>query len=279
MYFFKKYKNRMMVAIVTIILIIIIGRTSKGRDSISKFEGFVGSVFYPVKKIGYNIGNKINDSFDFIANFRNLTRDNIQLKEEVIRLREQNKKLENIIAKSDVLMAEAKLYEGSSHQLLSAQVIGKEPGNWYHTFTIDKGLNQGVKKGATIVQGIEIDKDSVIEGLLGRVVDAGPNSSKVVSIVNEMNKVAFHIIRTQDGGILSGSKDNTMEGYLYDSKADVVVGDKLYTSGLGKVYIKDLYIGEIVEVIDAEEEMTKKIKVEPAIDFKKIYRVFAIMEE
>lgn len=268
----------MVVALVTIILIVIIGKTSKGRDSISSFEGFIGNVFSPVKKIGYNIGNKINNSFDFISNFRSMSKDNTLLKEEVIKLREQNKKLENIIGKSDFLKAEAELYNKSSHKLISAQVIGKDPGNFYNTFTIDKGIRDGIKKGTTIVQGIEIENNIVLEGLLGRVVDVGPNSSKVVSIIDEMNKVAFHSIRSQDGGILSGSIDKSMGGYLYDSKADVLVGDKLYTSGLGKVYIKDLYIGEVIEVNDVEEEMTKKVLVEPAINFKKIYRVFAIIE-
>lgn len=282
----------MMVAAVAIILIIIIGYTGKDRantsrvdkalgtivEPVKKLGSGIGSILTPVKKVGYKLGNKISSSFDFVVNFTRLSSDNEMLKEEVIKLREENKKLENIVGKSDFLKAEAELYKSSPHQLVPAQVIGKEPGNWYDSFTIDKGSKDGVKVGATIIQGIEIEEDVVYEGLIGRVVEVGSNYSKVVSIVDEANKVAFHVIRTQDGGILSGTADKHINGYLYDRKADVIVGDKLYTSGLGKVFVKDLYIGEVTEVIEAEEEMSKKIVVEPAIDFKKIYRVFAIIE-
>lgn len=46
-------------------------------------------------------------------------------------------------------------------------------------------------------------------------------------------------------------------------------GDKLFTSGLGGKYVKDLYIGEIVDVVKRDEDLMKSIYIEPAIDFKK----------
>lgn len=293
MYFFRKYKNRMIVALVAIILIIIIGYTSKDRPNTSKADKILGSVLDPVKKVsqqiggalspvkkaGYKLGHKISSSFDFVFNFTSLSVDNEKLKEEVIKLREENKKLENIVGKSDFLKAEAEIYRSSPHKLLGAQVTGKDPGNWFDNFTIDKGSKDGVQVGATIVQGIETDEGVFLEGLVGRVVEVGPNYSKVTSVIDEVNKVAFHSIRSQDGGILSGTTDYSINGYLYDSKADIVEGDDLYTSGLGKVFVKDIYIGKVKEVIEAEEEMSKKIVVEPAINFKKIYKVFVISED
>lgn len=60
MYFFRKYKDRMMVTIVAIILIIIIGITSKERLSLTKFEKFVGNIITPVSKITFNISKKVS---------------------------------------------------------------------------------------------------------------------------------------------------------------------------------------------------------------------------
>ncbi len=53
-------------------------------------------------------------------------------------------------------------------------------------------------------------------------------------------------------------------------------GDKLFTSGLGGKYVKDLYIGEIVDVVKRDEDLMKSIYIEPAIDFKKIYKVYIV---
>ena len=102
--------------------------------------------------------------------------------------------------------------------------------------------------------------------------------SKVITIIDELNSISFKAIRTQDGGILSGDIKGTLGGYLFDNKADIIVGDKLYTSGIGGTFLKDIYIGEVSEVYSDEEELTKKIIVTPAINFKKIYNVFVIIK-
>ena len=166
--------------------------------------------------------------------------------------------------------------ENTDFNLISAEIIGKEPSNWFERFTIDKGFKHGVKKGDTVIQAVETDTNIIEEGIVGRVVEVSDNWSKVVSIIDENSKISFKVIRTQDGGMISDSMDNKLTGYLFDTKADVMKGDKLFTSGLGGEYIKDLYIGEITDVVNKDEDLMKSIYIEPAIDFKKLYKVFII---
>ena len=113
---------------------------------------------------------------------------------------------------------------------------------------------------------------------MGRVTDVGDNWARVVSIISEQNRISFKAIRTQDGGVLSRSNDGEIIGYLFDNEADIVPGDKIYTSGLGEVFLQDLYIGEVDEVQEVEEELIKNITVKPAIDFKKLFKVFVIID-
>lgn len=278
MYFFKKYKNRMIVITVAIILIVIIGATNNRNKGVTAGENFLGNIFTPVNKIFYSIGNSVSHAMGNAGDLFTLQEDKENLELEVLKLRDENRRLQNLIGKSDFLKAEAKLLKQSDNNLVSAQVTSKEPGNWYNKFIIDKGTKNGVKKGTVIVQGIEAEDGVIHEGLIGIVIDAGDNWAQVSSAVDEQNSISFKVIRTQDGGIIQGNLDSTMEGYLFDRKADVTAGDELYTSGLGKAYKKDLYIGKVEEVIQLEEELMKKIVVKPAIDFKKIYKVFAIIE-
>lgn len=278
MYFFRKYKNRMIVTLVTIILIIIIGVTNKNISKMIGGENFVGNIFSPINKFVYNIGNSISEFLGNTGDLFTLQREKERLEIEVLRLEDENRKLANIIGKSDFLKAEAELLTNTNKNLISAQVISKEPGNWYNSFKIDKGTSDGIKKGTVIIQGVEADGGLIQEGLIGRVVKVGTNWAKVSSTIGEQSSVSFKIIRTQDGGIIKGSIDSEMEGYLFDRKADVVIGDELYTSGLGKSYQSDLYIGKVEDVIQSEEELMKRIVVKPAINFKKIYKVFAIVE-
>lgn len=268
----------MIVASVAIILIIIIGVTSNDRLNLTKIENKLGNFLSPINKISINIGKKLSDVFSNIGNIRRYPKENKELKDKIAELEEENRNLKNIIGKSDYLKRESELQNNTKFNLVSAQITSKESGNWYDRFLIDKGQKDGIKKGATVIQGIELEKDIIQEGIIGRVVDVGDNWAKVVSIIDEENRISFKNIRTQDGGILSGSIESELGGYLFDSKADIIVGDKLFTSGLGKAFVKDIYIGEVQEVINVEEELMKRIVVKPAIDFKKLYNVFVIMD-
>lgn len=280
MYFFRKYKNRMMVTAVAIILILIIGFTNKDRLSVSTFENLMGNIFKPVNKVVYSIGNKVSGFFSSIKNISRLSEENEELLAKVAALEDENRDLNNLIGKYDFLKNEAGLLQNTSYDLISAQITGKDPGNWYDVFTIDKGLNHGLKKNDNVIQGIETENGVIEEGLIGRIADIGSNWAKVISIIDEQNKVSFKIIRTQDGGMLNGKLtiDGTIEGYLFDSEADVIPGDKVFTSGLGEVFKEDIYIGEVAEVHHDDEELIMRITVDPAINFKKLYKVLVIRD-
>jgi len=278
MLFFKKYKNRMIVALIAIILIVIIGVTSSERLKLTVFERYIGNVFSPVQKVVYSIGRNVSDFFVSIKDLFSLKEENEELKLKISELEETIRRYEDIIGKSEYLINEKKLLESTSYNLIPAQVTGKEPGNWFNRFTIDKGLKDGVEKGDTVIQAVEVDGGIVQEGVVGRIIDVGDNWAKVISIIDESNNISFKVIRTQDGGILSGNIDGNLSGYLFDSKADIMKGDKLLSSGLGGIYVNDLYIGEITNVIKEDEDLAKKIEVKPAVDFKKIYKVFIIID-
>lgn len=193
-------------------------------------------------------------------------------------LESQNRDLNSLIGKTDYLKKEEELLKQSNYSFIKARVSAKEPGNWYDKFTINKGYNEGIHKDDTVIAAIELEGDIYQEGLVGKVLDVGPHWAKIVTIIDELNSVSFKIIRTGDGGVVSGTLESSLEGFLYDFSSDVIVGDKIYTSGLGGVYMEDLYLGEISEVMINQEELTKRIKIKPAIDFKKIYNVYIIVK-
>lgn len=279
MSFFKRNKERMMVISVAIILIVIIGVTSTERDSLTQVEKTTGNILTPINRIVNTASKNVSDFFEGLKDVGKLKEENELLKEKVVILEEENRRYENIIGKTDYLKNEAKLLENTSFNLIGAKVVGKEPGNWFYRFTIDKGLNDGIVKGDTVIKGIEIDGEVIKEGIIGRVVDVGDNWAKIITAIDELSKISFKVIRTQDGGVISGSIDAEITGFLYDNKSDLIKGDKLITSGLGGSYVENIYIGEVEEIISDDEDLMKRILVKPAINFKKLYKVYIISGE
>lgn len=280
MYFLKKYKDRIIVGAVIIALLGVIGFTNAEREKISALERMTGNVFTPISKVTMGIGRNVSEFFGSITDFIRAKQENDMLKDKVSALESEIRDLENIIGMTDFLEKEAEIMKSTEYKLVSAEIAGKDPGNWYYNFIIDKGSKDGIRKGNTVIQGVELEEGVFKEGIVGRVMDVGDNWAKVITIIDETNSISFKVTRTQDGGILSGSIsiEGTVTGYLFDNKADIIVGDKLYTSGLGGSYIKDIYIGEVSGVFSDDEELTKRIEIQPAIDFKKMYKVFVVAE-
>ncbi|WP_243109361.1 rod shape-determining protein MreC [Anaerophilus nitritogenes] len=264
----------MIVTLVTIILIIIIGITLGGRQRVSTPENMIGKIITPVQKILYSTGKVIGDGVGSLFSFREISKENKVLKKEVEKLNQKVIQLSLTKDELDELKSLQKALnyakENEKYNYISASVTGKDLGNWFNVFTIDVGLNQGVAKDSTVMNG---------EGLIGRVFEVGDNWSKVVTIVDNKSSVSFQVLRnSQYIGVVRGSVHGELTGYLIDPQAEVLVGDKLITSGLS-MYEKGIPIGQIKKVVKKENELLKTILVEPEVNLRKIDKVFIIMPQ
>ena len=265
--------------VVAIILIVIIAITAAGRSSVTSAESGLGSIITPLQRGFSKVSNGISSGVDSVKNVFTFKSQNEKLTKEVIELRDKVQKQEQIISRKDFLRKEYELIASTEYNLSKAQIIGKDPGNWFEKFLIDKGKKDGVTKGDIIVQGAEVEKDVIVEGLIGRVIDVGDNWAKVISIIDGGSSVSFNISRTQEGGVGMGNLDGKMSGQLFDMKSSVVKGDKVFTSGLGGVFSKDLYVGEVSKVTKKSDNLLLDVEIAPAIDFNKLRDVFILKKD
>ncbi|WDV44690.1 rod shape-determining protein MreC [Clostridiaceae bacterium M8S5] len=273
---FRKYKNRMIVASVTIILLIIIIITSGNKYQGTSFKGFIGKIVTPIQGFLYNTSKSVTNTFSSIANFSQTKQENQRLKKEIAKLEEENRIMNDLISRMDALKNEYELKKQEKFRCVDARVVNKDSGNWFNRFVINKGTNDGLKKGDAVICAVKLDGDIVKAGLVGRIVEVQSTWSKVLTIIDKGSNASFKVIRTQDNGIVSGELKQKLDGILFDYKSDVVKGDKLVTSGMGKIYIPDLYIGEIVEIHKDNDDLIKKIEVISPIDFKNINNVMVV---
>ncbi|WP_081562011.1 rod shape-determining protein MreC [Clostridium formicaceticum] len=266
-----KDKPIMIVTIVAIILIIIIGVTSKQRENITIVESWIGNILSPIQRVAYTGTSTIGDGIASIFQFRKTERENQELKAEIADLQEQL--IETRLTRDELEELRGLKYalnyieEDIQLQPIAANVIGKSPSNWFEVFTIDVGNNRSISKDSIVLAS---------NGLVGRVYEVGGNWAKVISIVDNNSSVSFQILRDRNyQGIISGSITNELTGYLFDPMAEVVIGDKLVTSGLG-IYPNGILIGEVIEVSKSSDQLLKTITVEPAVNFRKMNKVLVM---
>ncbi|MGN0348321.1 MAG: rod shape-determining protein MreC, partial [Roseburia sp.] len=163
-----------------------------------------------------------------------------------------------------------------SYEKVAANVIGKTGGNWFSSFTIDKGSDDGIEVDMNVIAG---------SGLVGIVTDVGPNYAKVTALINDMNKVAAMVTTTSDNLIVSGSLQKMNENMviefsnLNNNDNEVQVGDPVVTSYISDQYQQGILIGYISSIETDSNNLTQSGTITPAVDFEHIEEVLVILNK
>ena len=150
---------------------------------------------------------------------------------------------------------------------VAAQVIGRDPTNWSNSLIIDKGLMHGVRQNMAILSP---------NGVVGRVLEIGRYSSKILLITDTNSKVGVVIERTREGGVLVGRPDGKCKMIYIALDSDVLPGDKVITAGLGSVFPKNIPVGEIAKVGKEPGRLYKYAIVKPAENLSRLEVVLCI---
>ena len=281
----KEKKINFKVVATSVVAITLIGIVG---ISIGKYSGSnpIGGqiVMDIVEPIGKNLNSGfmfLKDSFKDIINYKNnaknvnkLQEENQKLKKEIIDLNSQLDEVQSLESLKKSLNFIDEKYQAKA---ISTSVVGKSDGNWYESFVIGAGKNQGVKEDSIVING---------NGLIGVVYEVSENYSKAISLLDTKSSVSFKLLKDSklkgvitQNSTLEDKENYKNEGYLYgymfDSSYNVLPGDVLTTSGLG-LYPQDIPIGEVDKVIDDKNKSMKFVVVKPYVNFKNIDDVVVI---
>jgi rod shape-determining protein MreC len=127
-------------------------------------------------------------------------------------------------------------------QLELAQVVMRDPANWWRTVQIDRGTRDGLRENLPVLTS---------DGLVGRTSSVRLASAQVVLIGDPNCRVSALVENaTHDIGVLnaSGPLDPSLVELSYlTSGANLQAGQNVVTSGLGGVFPKGIPIGKVVD--------------------------------
>ena len=236
-----------------------------------------GYVFVPMQEGINKVGSWFLDKADHLKNLSDVMAENEQLQSQVDQLTTE---LNNVKLEQYELENLRELYDLDqkypSYEKIAANVIGKNSGNWFNTFTIDKGSNDGIEADMNVIAG---------SGLVGIVTDVGPNYAKVTSIINDTSKVSGMVTTTSDNLIVSGSLQKMNEDMviefnnLTDKEDKVSVNDPVVTSAVSYNYQQGILIGYISSVETDSNNLTKSGTITPAVDFEHLEEVLVILNK
>ncbi len=234
-----------------------------------------GYTVIPFQKAISYAGNWLFNRSESIRELEELRIENEELKETVKQLTIRINDLTTDkyeLAELRQLMALDERY--SDYPTVGARVIGKDAGNWYSTFLIDKGSNDGIKVNMNVMAGA---------GLVGIVTSVGPNWATVRSIIDDDSNISAMVLNTSDTMIVTGdlelySKGNIKFSDLRDEDDAVAEGDQIVTSQISDKYLPGISIGYIKEINSDSNNLTKSGYLTPVVDFEHLDIVLVITQ-
>ena len=235
-----------------------------------------GYIFVPMQNGVNSTGNFFLEKTNEFKKLSEVMEENEQLKkqnDELIQQLNINKLDQYQLDNLRELLELSEKYP--AYEKVAASVIASDGGNWFSTFTIDKGTDSGISVGMNVMAG---------SGLVGIVTDVGKNWAKVRSIINDSNRVSAMVSTTGDNFIVYGSlqmmnSENciTFSG-LKDDDNEVKVNDPVVTSYISDEYQQGILIGYIDSIEDNSNHLTKSGRIRPVVDFEHLQEVLVIKE-
>ena len=157
--------------------------------------------------------------------------------------------------------------------IVAARVTGRENATWTSMITVNRGSLDGIQKDMTVVTE---------KGLVGRVSETNPNSSKVQLILDPRSSVGALVQRSASrvAGIVEGDLENFSLPRMVNlpKTADIVEDDIVVTSGYGGIFPKGIVVGKVVAVKNEPGGLLKYGVIETAVDFQKLEDVGIIVK-
>ena len=270
----KFFKNKLAVTIVLLSVAfcgMIIYSLQSDANGISSS---VSTVVSPLQKIVYNINSRVKETVDFFLNFSEVKLENEQLKQKNTELENELIEYESLKDEVERLREALNFTESrSNYNYVGVNIIGYSGSSLSDGYIIDKGSNDGIAKNMVVVSS---------KGLVGKVTKVSSNFAIVQSILNENIAVAVMDQQTREAtGMLQGLSDkkdkNMTVVYNLPIDSDVKEGDIFITSGLGKIYPKEIPVGTVVSVQEDNVKVMKSAVVEPFVKFNELEELFVVI--
>ncbi len=273
---FERRRARILLATLMLVSLVLltIDERAGAEGPLGRVRTGVSTVFEPLQDGVTTIVRPIGALLGGVVDFFRLREENARLKAELEQVRGRRESLDDVLRENDSLRALLDMREELSgrskeFRFLPAEVIALAPSNFEWTITLDVGETHGVREGMTVVAG---------RGLVGRIIQVGPISSRVLLAIDSQFSVAVRIARNGEHGYLQGGGTHPMRLNLINPEADVSQEDEIVTSTYSNAMFPDgIPVGGVAFVGEKTGLLNREVLVRPYVDFAKLDLVLVIL--
>ncbi|QQP90397.1 rod shape-determining protein MreC [Skermanella sp. TT6] len=181
----------------------------------------------------------------------NLRGENERLRQENAALLQWQQAAQRLDAENRSLRSLLNYKPELAASYITARVVADPGGAFVRTVVVTAGRRDGVRPGQAAVSG---------RGLMGRVVQAGEWSSRVLLITDLNSRIPVVIEPSRQRAVMGGDNSGTPRLLYLPGDTAPAVGDRVVTSGHGGMFPPGLPVGLVAEVGESA------IRVQPFVD-------------
>ncbi len=246
----------------------------KFQDKMEPVRAIAGNLITPMQNGINKVGVKIAEQLDYVTTVKKLVKENKNLQSQLDEVSAENRLLQQDKYELENLR---KLYDldeqYAGYPKVSARVISSDNDNWYNTFIIDKGSDDGLAVNMNVMAG---------DGLVGIIIEVNKSYSRVRSIIDDSSNVAATFLKTSDRCMVSGNLELINSGLIeikdISGSADIKDGYAVVTAQTSSKFLPGILIGYAKDLKKDSSNITQTGYLTPAADFSKLDMVLVITQ-
>ena len=269
----SNFSSKQILLILCVVCVLLMGLSLITNKVSGPLRAVANYTIVPMQKGINYIGEWMSDLSQNFATIQELRDENKLLQVEVDELTIKNNLLQQEKHELERLRELYALDEQySQYKKVGARVTANDSGNWFSSFVIDKGSNDGIAVNMNVMAGT---------GLVGIVTEVGPNWARVRSIIDDTRNVSALILSTSDTCIVNGDLTLMQDGrirfeQLANNGTEIEVGEQVVTSHISSKFLQGILIGYVSEIHVDSNNLTRSGYITPAVDFEHLREVLVI---
>jgi len=233
---------------------------------ILSFKHYLSETLRPFEVVFSQVSNRLSFWQSAVFNIKNIKESNSRLISENLDLYNKLAKLSRLEEENSLLREELNLSQKAINTRL-ADVIGRDFQN-NRSFLINKGSNDGIAIGMAVI--------SEGETIIGRIADAGYNTSKVQTILDTQSRIAAITATSRISGLIRGLGSDVIFDLIVKNKKPET-GELVVSSGTDGIWPRGFIIGKIKEVKSRDNQVFNTADIELLAKLRDFNSVFVIL--
>ena len=272
--FLKKNGIKLGVIVLAVVLVALLaGQVLGGRADF--LTNAIVTVREPIRQAASSVSSLLDNIYGYLFEFEQLKAENESLRVQLAEAqaearagqdaRDENERFRNILGFAE---------KHSDFVMETARIVSWSADNWGSSFTISKGLRNGIEVGDCVV--------NEYGALVGQISELGESSAVVRTLIDVDTSIGALVGADGSAAMLMGDYTLMRQGQVkvtwLTEGAQLFLEDDVLTSGSGGLIPQGIVIGSVASIQSEAGGQTEYGIIQPAVDLDTLVQVFIIKE-